>query len=77
MAKDSVVRNNVWKWAALALIAFVSYYVCTPVAEKLRFGLDLKGDHAGAGIFLLKLHWYLPFYGKNGLFMIAKTQGIC
>ena len=43
MAKDSVVRNNVWKWAALALIAFVSFYVCNPLSEKLRFGLDLKG----------------------------------
>ena len=43
MAKDSAVGNNIWKWAVLALVAFASYYVCTPVAEKLRFGLDLKG----------------------------------
>ena len=43
MAKDSVVRNNVWKWLVLALIAVVSIYVCNPPAEKIRFGLDLKG----------------------------------
>ena len=43
MAKDSVVRNNIWKWLVLALIAVVSIYVCNPPAEKLRFGLDLKG----------------------------------
>lgn len=43
MAKDSVVRNNIWKWLILALIAGVSFYVTTPVAEKLRYGLDLKG----------------------------------
>ena len=43
MAKDSVVRNNVWKWLVLALIAVISFYVCNPPSEKLRFGLDLKG----------------------------------
>lgn len=43
MAKDSVVRNNIWKWLILLLIAGISYYVCTPPAEKFRFGLDLKG----------------------------------
>ncbi len=43
MAKDTVVRNNIWKWLTLALIAVVSFYVCNPPAEKLRFGLDLKG----------------------------------
>jgi len=43
MAKDSVVRNNIWKWLILALIAVISIYVCNPPAEKLRFGLDLKG----------------------------------
>ncbi len=43
MAKDSVVRNNIWKWLILALIAVVSIYVCNPPAEKFRFGLDLRG----------------------------------
>ncbi len=43
MAKDSVVRNNIWKWMVLALIAVISFYVCNPPSEKLRFGLDLKG----------------------------------
>ena len=43
MSKESVVRNNVWKWLILALIAVVSVYVCNPPSEKLRFGLDLKG----------------------------------
>jgi len=43
MAKDNVVRNNIWKWLILALIAVVSFYVCNPPAEKFRFGLDLKG----------------------------------
>jgi len=43
MSKDNVVRNNIWKWLTLALIAFVSFYVCNPLSEKLRFGLDLKG----------------------------------
>ena len=43
MAKDSVVRNNLWKWLILALIAVISIYVCNPPAEKFRFGLDLKG----------------------------------
>ena len=43
MAKDSVVRNNLWKWLALAVIATASFYICSPVKDKLRFGLDLKG----------------------------------
>ena len=43
MAKDSVVRNNIWKWLVLALIAAISFYVCNPPKEKLRFGLDLQG----------------------------------
>ena len=43
MAKDSVVRNNIWKWLVLALVASVSVYVCNPPKEKFRFGLDLKG----------------------------------
>ena len=43
MASDNVVRNNIWKWMILALVAVVSIYVCNPPAEKFRFGLDLKG----------------------------------
>lgn len=43
MAKDSVVRNNIWKWLILGLIAAVSVHVTFPAKEKLRFGLDLKG----------------------------------
>ena len=43
MAKDSTVRNNIWKWGILALIAAVSFYVCNPPKEKVRLGLDLNG----------------------------------
>ena len=43
MSKESAVRNNIWKWLVLLLIAVVSFYVTTPLQEKLRFGLDLKG----------------------------------
>ena len=43
MAKDSVGRNNIWKWLVLALIAVVSFYVCNPPKEKIRLGLDLNG----------------------------------
>ena len=43
MAKESVARNNIWKWLVLALVAVISFYVCNPPSEKLRFGLDLKG----------------------------------
>ncbi|MBR4354372.1 MAG: protein translocase subunit SecD [Kiritimatiellae bacterium] len=43
MSKETVVRNNIWKWLVLGLIAAVSIYVCNPPSEKLRFGLDLKG----------------------------------
>lgn len=43
MSKNSVARNNIWKWLILALIAVISIYVCNPPSEKLRFGLDLKG----------------------------------
>ena len=43
MSKDSVARNNIWKWLVLALIAVVSFYVCNPPKDKFRFGLDLKG----------------------------------
>ena len=43
MAKESVVRNNIWKWLTLALIAAMSFYVCNPPSEKIRLGLDLNG----------------------------------
>ena len=36
-------RNDIWKWLSLLIIAIFSIYVTFPVAEKLRFGLDLKG----------------------------------
>lgn len=36
-------RNDMWKWLSLLIIAVFSIYVTFPVAEKLRFGLDLKG----------------------------------
>ena len=42
MAKDNVVRNNIWKWLTLAVIAVVSFYVCNQ-PDGFRFGLDLKG----------------------------------
>ena len=34
------VRNNIWKWLVLALVAAVSIYVCNPPKDKLRFGLE-------------------------------------
>ena len=40
---SSTSRNDIWKWLALLIIAVFSIYVTFPVAEKLRFGLDLKG----------------------------------
>ena len=43
MSKDSVSRNNIWKWLVLVLVASISFYVCNPPKEKFRFGLDLKG----------------------------------
>ena len=43
MNNDSTSRNDIWKWLALLIIAVFSIYVTFPVAEKLRFGLDLKG----------------------------------
>ena len=39
MAKDNVVRNNIWKWLTLAVIAVVSFYVCNQ-PDGFRFGLD-------------------------------------
>ena len=43
MNADSSVRNDIWKWLSLLIIAIFSIYVTFPVKEKLRFGLDLKG----------------------------------
>ena len=43
MSKDSVARNNIWKWLALTVIAVGSAYLTLPVKEKVRLGLDLKG----------------------------------
>ncbi len=43
MANETVVRNNIWKWLVLALIAVISFYVCNPPSEKIRLGLDLNG----------------------------------
>ena len=42
MKADSM-RNDMWKWLSLLIIAVFSIYVTFPVKEKLRFGLDLKG----------------------------------
>ena len=43
MAKESVVRNNIWKWLVLLLLAAVSVHVTFPPKEKIRRGLDLSG----------------------------------
>ena len=37
------MRNDIWKWLSLLIIAVFSIYVTFPAKEKLRFGLDLKG----------------------------------
>ena len=42
MNSDSM-RNDIWKWLTLLIIAVFSIYVTFPTKEKLRFGLDLKG----------------------------------
>ena len=43
MTKENSIRNNVWKWLVLALLAAVSFHVTTPPKDKIRLGLDLKG----------------------------------
>ena len=55
MAKESTVRNNIWKWLILFLLAAVSVHVTCPVKDvrddngvvvqrgKVRLGLDLSG----------------------------------
>ncbi|MCQ2389473.1 MAG: hypothetical protein MJ138_07150, partial [Kiritimatiellae bacterium] len=42
MNSDSM-RNDIWKWLSLLIIAVFSIYVTFPTQDKLRFGLDLKG----------------------------------
>ena len=41
--KSDSMRNDIWKWLSLLIIAVFSIYVTFPAKEKLRFGLDLKG----------------------------------
>ncbi len=41
--KSDSMRNDIWKWLSLLIIAVFSIYVTFPTKEKLRFGLDLKG----------------------------------
>ena len=41
--KSDSMRNDIWKWLTLLIIAVFSIYVTFPTKEKLRFGLDLKG----------------------------------
>ena len=44
--KSDSMRNDIWKWLSLLIIAVFSIYVTFPVKDKLRFGLDLKGGTA-------------------------------
>ena len=41
--KSDSMRNDIWKWLSLLIIAVFSIYVTFPVKDKLRFGLDFKG----------------------------------
>ena len=43
MAKESKVRNNIWKWLVLVVLAAASWKFTVPMQEKVRLGLDLKG----------------------------------
>ena len=43
MSKESLVRNNIWKWLVLLLLAAVSVHVAYPPKDKIRLGLDLEG----------------------------------
>lgn len=43
MLKETILKNNHWKWLILALIAAISVYVTYPPKEKIRLGLDLAG----------------------------------
>ena len=43
MSKESIARNNIWKWLVLFLLAAFSVHVTYPFKDKVRLGLDLKG----------------------------------
>ena len=43
MSKESSVRNNIWKWLVLLLLAAISVHVAYPPKDKIRLGLDLEG----------------------------------
>ena len=43
MSFDSSIRENAWKWLVLLAVAIFSVCVTTPLGEKIRLGLDLKG----------------------------------
>ena len=40
---DTSIRGNMWKWLVLLAVAIFSICVTTPLGEKIRLGLDLKG----------------------------------
>ena len=40
---DTSIRANIWKWLALLALAIFSIVVTTPLGEKIRLGLDLRG----------------------------------
>ena len=40
---DTSIRANLWKWLVLLAVAIFSVAVTTPLGEKIRLGLDLKG----------------------------------
>jgi very-short-patch-repair endonuclease len=43
MSTKATVRNNIWKWLVLGILAAASWKFTVPVQEKVRLGLDLKG----------------------------------
>ena len=40
---DTSIRANLWKWLVLLAVAIFSIVGTTPLGEKIRLGLDLKG----------------------------------
>src|SRR5262245_18890276 len=32
-----------WRWVLIAVLTFLSAYLCLPLQEKIKLGLDLKG----------------------------------
>ena len=40
---DTSIRGNMWKWLVLLAVAIFSICVTTPLKDKIRLGLDLKG----------------------------------